>query len=134
MSHSTMTSARRRGPGAIGLALGMLVAGAQAQPGPLSFLASPEIYRIAAENEQYRIIVVSWKPGQRDAPHSHPEAGVYFLTDCSLRFFAPDGTSRDGSPKAGYAVVQQAIASHHVENIGATDCRLVMFEPKQAAR
>ena len=100
------------------------------QTAPLSFLASPEVYKVMAENEQYRIISVTWKPGQRDAPHSHPAAGVYFLTDCALRFFAADGTSRDGQPRAGYAAVQAPIASHSVENIGPADCQLIMFEPR----
>ena len=98
-----------------------LLAGATAvlsQTAPLSFVASPDVYKVIAENEQHRIIAVTWKPGQRDAPHSHPAAGVYFLTDCALRFFAADGASRDGQPRAGYAAVQAAIASHSVENIG----------------
>ncbi len=44
--------------GATGLAI--------AQTVPHSLIASPEIYKVIAENEQYRVIEVTWKPGQRD--------------------------------------------------------------------
>jgi hypothetical protein len=129
------TAFKRSGQAACSISVAALAAAAQAQPAvPPSFVASPEVYRVVAENEQYRVVLVTWKPGQRDAPHAHPMAATYFLTDCVLRSFAPDGSSRDGSPKAGYAAVQPPIAAHQVENIGAAECRLVMFEPKQAAR
>ncbi|HET9821534.1 MAG TPA: hypothetical protein VFQ16_06895, partial [Burkholderiaceae bacterium] len=62
--------------------------------------------------------------------HSHPAAATYFLTDCRLRFFMPDGTTQDSAPMAGRAGVQGPIASHAVQNIGAAPCKLVMFEPR----
>jgi hypothetical protein len=37
---------------------------------------------------------------------------------------------QEGKPIAGTARVQPPIASHRVENIGTSDCRLIMFEPK----
>ncbi len=103
---------------------------AWAQTTPHAVLASPDIYKVAAENDQYRVIVVNWKPGQRDAMHSHASSGVYFLTDCQLRYFNLEGGSRDGLIKAGHAVVQHPIVGHAVQNIGSTDCRLIMFEPR----
>ena len=101
-----------------------------AQTVPLSFVASPEIYKVIAENEQYRVIEVTWKPGQRDQFHSHPMSGGYFLTDCALRYHAPDGKFADGTRTAGRAFVQPAIPSHSLENIGQSACKLIMFEPK----
>lgn len=92
------------------LSLGLLALGpAHAQTLPRSFVASPEIYKVLAQNDQYKVIAVTWKPGQKDALHAHPANAVYYLTDCSLRIYAPDGSPRDAQPKA--------------------DCRLVMFEP-----
>jgi quercetin dioxygenase-like cupin family protein len=111
-------------------ALGLLAAGAAAQTVPLSFQASPEVYKVVAESATQRVIEVTWAPGQRDLPHAHPAAAVYFVTDCRLRFFLPDGTSRDGEPKAGQAAVQGPVVSHAVQNIGTSVCKLVMFEPK----
>lgn len=102
---------------------------AQSQPLPRSWVASPDIYRVLAQNDQFKVIAVTWKPGQKDVLHSHPANAVYYLTDCSLRLHAMDGSYRDAQPKAGAAIVQAAIPGHVLENIGTADCRLVMFEP-----
>jgi hypothetical protein len=106
------------------------IATAAAQVAPRSFVASPDVYKVVAENEQYLVIEVTWKPGQRDQFHSHPVAGTYWLTDCAVRVHAPDGTFQESSRTAGRAGVQSPIASHSFENISKADCRLIMFEPK----
>lgn len=108
----------------------VLAAAVAAQPAPPSFQASPEVYKVVSENDTYRVIEVTWAAGHRDAPHSHPMAATYFLTDCELRFFLPDGSTRDGKPKTGFSTVQAAIPSHSVQNVGTSPCKLVMFEPK----
>jgi len=110
----------------LALAAGM----AMAQPVPLSFQASPDIYKVLAESDQFRVVEVNWKPGQRDVAHGHPAAASYFVTDCTLRFFNPDGTTRDGNRPAGHGAVQKPIVSHEVQNVGNADCRLIMFEMK----
>lgn len=110
----------------LGLALGGAV---QAQTVPRAFDASPDIYNVISQNEQFKLVVVTWKAGQKDKPHSHPASAVYFLNDCVLRAHAPDGSSRDLYTKSGSGTVQAAIALHAIENVGAADCRLVMFEP-----
>lgn len=104
---------------------------ATAQTVPHSLVASPEIYKVIAENNQYRVIEVTWKVGQRDAVHSHPMSAVYYPMDCTLRGFDASGTAIGQllNP-AGTAVVQAPIAAHSVENIGSSDCKLIMFEPK----
>lgn len=106
-----------------------LVSHALAQDLPRSFVASPDIYKVIAQHDQYKVIAVTWKPGQKDVAHSHPASAVYYLTDCSLRIHAKDGSDRDAQPRAGAAIVQQPIPAHVLENIGTADCRLVMFEP-----
>ena len=103
---------------------------ALAQAVPHSTVASPDVYKVLKEDEQYRVISVTWKPGQRDAWHSHPSSGIYYLTPCSLRIHMPDGKSRDFNQWAGAAFVQKPVASHSLENIGKTDCNLIMFEPR----
>ena len=103
---------------------------ASAQTAPLSITASPDIYKVIAEDSKYRVIEVTWKPKQKDVQHSHPAAAVYYLNDCSLRSFAKDGSQVDLFPQKGVARVQSAIPSHAMENIGTTDCKLIMFEPK----
>jgi hypothetical protein len=112
------------------LSLGFAVAcPVHAQQLPRSFVASPDVYKVIAQNDQYKVISVTWKPGQKDILHAHPANAVYYLTDCSLRVHAQDGSFRDVAPRAGAAVVQVPIPGHALENVGTADCRLVMFEP-----
>ena len=124
------TPTQRRGLCTLASGLCLLSATALAQTVPLSITASPEIYKVVAENAKFRVISVTWAPGQKDAMHSHPDSAVYVLTVCSLRYTLPDGATRVGSPPAGLAVVQAPIEAHAVENVGKSDCKLIMFEPK----
>ncbi len=103
---------------------------ALAQAVPPGFVASPEIYKVIAENDKYRVIEVTWKPGQKDQLHSHPDAAVYYLNNCTMRNQFPGMPPLEGGPIAGTARVQPPIAAHTVENIGTSDCRMIMFEPK----
>jgi mannose-6-phosphate isomerase-like protein (cupin superfamily) len=97
---------------------------------PRSFVASPDVYKVIAQDDKYLVIEVTWKPGQRDQFHSHPAAAVYRLTDCNTRSYRPDGTFQENVRKAGQSAVQAPIVSHSVENIGNSDCKIIMFEPK----
>lgn len=104
---------------------------AQAQNAPPSHVASPGVYKIIAENEKYRVILATWKPGQRDEWHSHPAGANYAVNDCGThRVHTPDGKFADISKKAGDARMMGAIPSHAVENTGTTECIQVIFEPK----
>lgn len=96
-----------------------------------SYKADPDVYKVIAENEHFRVIMTVWKPGQRDAMHSHegPLVG-YRLTDCNLKVYTPDGKAKAREAKAGEALFNPIIASHSVENVGSSECKLVIVEKK----
>jgi hypothetical protein len=107
------------------------VAVATAQNAPPTYQADPDVYKVIFEDANFRIIAATWKKGARDKDHSHPVPSVaYALTDCSLRVHAPDGTTRDITPKAGSAMPLVITASHFAENVGGSDCRSVIVERK----
>lgn len=119
--------------GSLSVAAALGLAGiCQAQVAPPDNKASPDIYKEIAGNDQYRMVEGVWKPGQRDAFHSHPRMLWYWATDCSIRWYLPDGTTHDIDVRAGQAGAQDATASHSVENRGTSECRIVMFEPREA--
>jgi hypothetical protein len=97
---------------------------------PRSYVASPDVYKVIAENNNTRVILATWKPGQRDEWHSHPlGTAVYVLTDCeTLRLYSPDGQHLDGSLKAGHAEIPPIIHSHSFENRSSTECRMIFVE------
>ena len=104
-----------------------------AQDAPRAWDASPDVYKVIAESETHRIIQVTWKPGQRDAFHSHPAGmGVYYVTNCKLSGRLPTSNNpQSAERKAGQARFQpKPTMSHSVENVGTSECRIVLFEPK----
>jgi len=101
------------------------------QTAPLSYVASPDVYKLLAENDQFRVIQATWKPGQRDVQHSHSASVAYRLTDCKARLFGPDGKAiGEGESKVGSVNLQSPIGSHAFENIGTTDCQILLVERK----
>ena len=53
---------------AASIALGLLAAPGAAmaqETAPLSFVASPEVYKVIADKGHFRMILVTWQPGQR---------------------------------------------------------------------
>ncbi len=95
--------------------------------------ASSEVYRILAENDQWRVIEATWQPGQEDSFHSHPADRVsLFATDCKLRLSKPDGTYRDVNPKAGTAKARtgKPEKAHKAKNIGGKVCVIQIVELK----
>lgn len=114
------------------LALGMTTNMAMAQDVAPSYKESPDVYQLISENDHFRVIMATWKPGQRDKWHSHAgPAAIYRLTDCNMRAHTPDGKIVDRPiAKKGSVNFNPAIASHSLENVGTTDCQLLIVEKK----
>lgn len=95
-----------------------------------SFIASPEVYKVVAECGDTRVILATWKPGQRDEWHSHPaKTVVYALTDCEdLRIYFPSGQSIDGKFEVGHVEIQPAIQSHSFENRTSKEFKALFVE------
>lgn len=103
---------------------------ALAADAPRDVVADPGVYKALVDHLDYRLVEATWKPGQRDAFHSHPAQAYYWVTPCKLRQHFPDGTTKDFTLRAGQSGEQEAIASHSVENIGKSACKVVMVEAK----
>ena len=114
-----------------GFAVLALVSGAAAQDAPLSYQAAPAVYTLLGEDANFRVILATWQPGQKDVQHSHSASAAYRLTDCSSRIFGADGkVLNEGSVKAGTMILQDKISSHSLENIGTADCKVLLVERK----
>lgn len=114
-----------------GVALTGLMFATQAGDAPLSHEAEPGVYKVLAENDLFRVVLATWKPGQRDALHSHPANAAYRLTDCKNKVYKADGTlSRGGDVKAGTVVLQDPISAHSFENVSDKVCQTLIVERK----
>lgn len=117
--------------GSLVLAYGLMTTlVASAQDEPLSYKASPEAYKLLAENDQFRVILQTSKPGQRDAWHSHSALAIYRLSDCTSRLYLPNGKYTDADRKQGEVAFLPAVVSHSFENTGKTDCEALIVERK----
>ncbi len=63
--------------------------------------------------------------------HSHPIYASYYLTDCQRRLYKPDGTFDEGQLKAGGARGLAPVGSHSFENVGKTECKILIVERKK---
>lgn len=104
---------------------------ALAQDAPPSYKASPAVYKLIGEDENFRVILATWQPGQRDQWHSHLPAAVYSLTGCGgQRLYAPDGKYVERKSAIGQVTLNKAIASHSFENRSSRECQALIVERK----
>ena len=106
---------------------------AVAEDAPDAATASPEVYKIIGENDQWRVLEATWQPGQEDNFHSHPADRVSLIqTDCKLQFTMPDGTTQVREPKAKGVTVRtgKPMPSHKAMNIGDDVCVIRIVELK----
>jgi beta-alanine degradation protein BauB len=115
--------------------IGVIVLGttglAVAQTLPRAFDASPDIYKVIAEDDKYLVVEATYKPGQRSKSFSSPAYLYYLVSDCHLRKHYPDGQVVDNGPGlAGLAAHAPGFDSAAFENVGKNTCRIVTFAPK----
>ena len=101
---------------------------------PPANVASPDVYKVLAENDQFRVLEATWQPGQEDNYHSHPADRVsLYRTNCTLRLTSIDGSTRIGKPIAGTAKARtgKPVRSHKAKNIGDQTCIVRIVELKE---
>jgi hypothetical protein len=96
---------------------------------PPSYVANPANYKVIGENDLFRVILEKKPVGVRDPWHSHLDSAVYNLSDCHQRIYRSDGTTREVTLETG-SVVWQSAMTHSTENIGASECEMLLVERK----
>jgi len=101
-----------------------------AQGAPPTYVADPGVYKLILDNEKFRVIRAVWRPGQMDAPHSHPIPSVVLpLTDCTIKLTSAEGT-RIVRTKAGHPMEAPVTFGHTAQNLSHHTCAAVFFERK----
>ncbi|HTO75072.1 MAG TPA: cytoplasmic protein [Thermoanaerobaculia bacterium] len=90
----------------------------------------PDKYKVIFENERVRVLEYRDKPGQKTAPHYHPDYVIYALSSFRRSLSLPEeGKSGTRDVKSGD--VSWGKAQVHVgENVGTTDTHVIMVELK----
>jgi quercetin dioxygenase-like cupin family protein len=87
-------------------------------------------YAVTFENDQVRILRITYGAGEKSVVHEHPNSIAVFLTDGKVKFTLPDGTSQQAEMKAGQAIWNPA-GKHLPENLGDKPFELVLVEMKK---
>ena len=89
----------------------------------------PEHYQVAFENDQVRVLRITYGPHEKGVMHSHPAGVVVFLDDLAGRFTMPGGETADQEAQAR-AVSWVDAQSHQPENLGDTPFEVIQIELK----
>jgi len=86
-------------------------------------------YKVEFENDQVRVLRITYGPGEKSVMHEHPASMAVFLTDGQAKFTLPDGKTQDAPVKAGST--QWGDGSKHLpENTGDKAFELILVELK----
>ena len=89
----------------------------------------PKHYKVEFENDQVRVLRITYAPGEKGIMHSHPEGMVIFLSDANGNFTYPDGKTEKRDFKKGFFSWVPA-TTHQGENIGDKPFELIQIEMK----
>lgn len=90
----------------------------------------PKHYKVELENDQVRVLRVSFGPGEKSVMHDHPANLAVFITDGSGKFTLPDGKTQAVSWKAATTQWDAAGGKHLPENVGDKPFELIVIEMK----
>jgi len=89
----------------------------------------PKHYKVEFENDQVRVLRITYAPGEKSVMHEHPNAVAVFLTDAISQFTFPNGKKEKNTPKAGTTIWSPG-GKHLPENIGDKPMELILVEMK----
>lgn len=89
----------------------------------------PKHYKVVLENDQVRVLRITYGPHEKSVMHSHPAGVVVYLTDARGKFTMPDGKTQDAVTKAG-TVVWSDPTTHMPENTGDKEFEVIQVELK----
>jgi quercetin dioxygenase-like cupin family protein len=61
----------------------------------------PKHYKVELENDQVRIVRISYGSNEKSVMHQHPPGVAVFITDGDFKFTFPDGRIEELHQKAG---------------------------------
>jgi mannose-6-phosphate isomerase-like protein (cupin superfamily) len=89
----------------------------------------PKHYKVEFENDQVRVLRITYGPGEKSKMHSHAEGVVVFLSDGKGKFTFPDGKTQEMDFESG-KVVWTDETTHQPENIGDEPFEVIQIEMK----
>jgi quercetin dioxygenase-like cupin family protein len=89
----------------------------------------PAHYKVEFENDQVRVLRITYGPGEKSIMHDHPDAVAIDLTAGSWKMTLPDGKTEEISGEAGQAMWTPA-GKHLPENTLDKPVEVILVEMK----
>jgi quercetin dioxygenase-like cupin family protein len=89
-------------------------------------------HKVVLENDQVRVLRITYGAHEKSVMHSHPPGVVVYLTDARGKFTLPGGKAQDAVTKAGTVAWTDA-TTHMPENTGDKDFEVIQVELKSPA-
>jgi hypothetical protein len=86
-------------------------------------------YKVEFENDQVRVLRITYGPHEKSAMHSHPAGVIVFLNDAHAKFTLPGGKTKDVVVKAG-TVQWSETTTHLPENLDNKGFEVIQVELK----
>lgn len=86
-------------------------------------------YKLVFENDEVRVLRITYGPREKSVMHEHPAAVAVFLTNSTARFTLPDGQTVDAAYGAGDAIWTEA-GPHLPQNLGDQPFEVILVEIK----
>jgi uncharacterized protein (TIGR02246 family) len=86
-------------------------------------------YKVVFENDQVRVVRITYGAGEKSVMHKHPASVAVFLTDNQVTFTLPDGKTVDVTAEKGQAIWDPA-GKHLPQNTGDQPLEVVLVELK----
>ncbi len=86
-------------------------------------------YTVVFENDQVRVLRISYAPGEESVMHEHPNGVAVFLSDGDTEMKLGDGTTIEDIRKSGEAIWVPA-GKHLPKSIGDNKSELILVELK----
>ena len=89
----------------------------------------PDHYKVVFENDDVRVVRITYGAGEKSVMHYHPDGVAVFLTDQKVEFTMPDGSTQEVESKAGEAGWIPG-GDHLPKNLGGGKLEVILVELK----
>ncbi len=86
-------------------------------------------YKVVFENDQVRVLRISYGAGEKSVMHYHPDAVAVFTTDNQVNFTLPDGKVLETTAVKGQTIWTPA-GKHLPQNVGEEPLEVILIEMK----
>ena len=86
-------------------------------------------YAVEFENDQVRVLRITYGPREKSVMHAHPEAVAIMLTEGEMLMHLPDGSTAPSPAVAGQAIWTPAV-KHQPENLTDHEMEVILVEMK----